>query len=67
MDTDTQIQQIHDYESSLDTVACELLQYVTSETKELYYAFSEALQADLRAKFGDVFENFRGSCDGKTS
>ena len=57
MTTET-TQQIHGYESSLDTIACELLQYVTPETKELYYAFSKALQSDLRAKFGDVFENF---------
>jgi hypothetical protein len=52
------IQEIGNYESSLDTVACELLQYVTPETKELYYAFSKALQFDLREKFGNVFENF---------
>jgi hypothetical protein len=58
MDTDTQIQQIHDYESSMDSSACELIQHSTDETKELYYIFSRALQADLRAKFGDVFENF---------
>jgi len=57
MTTET-TQQISGYESSLDTIACELLQYVTPETKELYYAFSKALQSDLRAKFGDVFENF---------
>ena len=58
MNTQETIQEIGGYESSLDTVACELLQYVTPETKELYYAFSKALQSDLRAKFGDVFENF---------
>ena len=43
----------------LDTVACELIQHATPETAELYYIFSRALQSDLRAKFGDVFENFR--------
>ena len=58
MNTQETIQEIGGYESSLDTVACELLQYVTPETKELYYVFSEALQSDLREKFGDVFENF---------
>lgn len=52
------IQEIGNYESSLDTIACELLQYVSGETKELYYAFSKALQSDLREKFGNVFENF---------
>ncbi len=57
MTTET-TQEISGYESSLDTIACELLQYVTPETKELYYAFSKALQSDLRGKFGDVFENF---------
>jgi hypothetical protein len=50
--------QIHDYESTLDSVACELMLHATPETKGLYYAFSRALQSDLRAKFGDVFENF---------
>ncbi len=50
---------IADYESSLDTTACELLTHATAETKDLYYTFSRSLQADLRAKFGDVFENFR--------
>jgi hypothetical protein len=52
------IPEISYNESSLDTIASELLQYVTPETKELYYAFSKALQSDLRAKFGDVFKNF---------
>jgi hypothetical protein len=56
MNTDTQ--QIDNYESTLDSVACELMLHATPETKELYYIFSRALQADLRAKFGDVFDNF---------
>lgn len=46
------------YESSMDSTACELIQHSTDKTKELYYIFSKALQADLRAKFGDVFKNF---------
>jgi len=50
---------IDQLESMLDTVACELIQHATPETAELYYIFSRALQSDLRAKFGDVFENFR--------
>ena len=50
---------IDQLESTLDSVACELLQHATPETAELYYIFSRALQSDLRAKFGDVFENFR--------
>jgi len=57
MNTDTQ--QIGDYESTLDSVACELMLHATPETKELYYIFSRALQADLRAKFGDIFDNFK--------
>jgi len=58
MNTDTQIQQIHDLESSLDSCAHELICHLTSDTKAKWYAFSEAMHEDLRAKFGDVFENF---------
>ena len=53
------LQEIAWNESTLDTCACELLDHATPETGELWSAFSRALQADLRAKFGeDVFENF---------
>lgn len=58
MNTDTQIQQIHDLESSLDSCAHELICHLTSDTKAKWYAFSESMHEDLRAKFGDVFENF---------
>jgi hypothetical protein len=56
MNTDTH--QIDSYESTMDTLACELMEHVSPETAELYYIFSRALQADLRAKFGNVFQNF---------
>lgn len=46
-------------ESTIDTVACELLDYLTPETISLWITFSKAMQADLKAKFGDdVFLNF---------
>jgi hypothetical protein len=54
----TDIQQIHDCESSLDSNAHELISHLSSETKAKWYAFSEAMHEDLRKKFGDVFENF---------
>jgi hypothetical protein len=53
-----EIQQIHDCESSLDCSAHELLCHLTSDTKAKWYEFSEAMHEDLRAKFGDVFDNF---------
>ena len=53
------LQHIASLESTLDTVACELLDYLTPETAYLWAAFSDAMQADLKAKFGeDVFLNF---------
>jgi hypothetical protein len=53
------IQQIALLESTLDTVANELLDHLTAETASLWIAFSKAMQADLRAKYGeDVFLNF---------
>lgn len=53
------VQHIALLESTIDTVACELLDHLTSETASLWIAFSKAMQADLKAKFGDdVFLNF---------
>lgn len=53
------VQHIALLESTIDTVACELLDYLTPETISLWIAFSKAMQADLKAKFGDdVFLNF---------
>jgi hypothetical protein len=51
--------QIEEHESMLDTIACELLQHATPVTAEHYYVFLKSLHADLREKFGDVFENFK--------
>lgn len=53
------VQHIALLESTIDTVACELCDHLTSETASLWTAFSKAMQADLKAKFGDdVFLNF---------
>ena len=52
------VQHIALLESTIDTVACELIEHLTADTACLWIAFSKAMQADLRAKFGDVFENF---------
>jgi len=53
-----EIQLISDCESSMDTVASELLGFAEPKTADLYYLFRDSLQEDLRAKFGNVFENF---------
>jgi hypothetical protein len=42
----------------MDTVASELLGFAEPKTADLYYLFRDSLQEDLRAKFGNVFENF---------
>jgi hypothetical protein len=52
------LQHIASLESTIDTVACELLDHLTEETAYLWAAFSNAMQADLKAKFGDAFESF---------
>ncbi len=58
MKEEQDIELLGQYESTLDSVAMELIAYATDETKGKYYEFRAALQADLRAKFGDVFGNF---------
>lgn len=53
------VQHIALLESTIDTVACELIEHLTPDTACLWIAFSKAMQADLKAKFGDdVFLNF---------
>lgn len=54
----TNIQEIADLESSMDSAAGELLAHATFETKTAWHVFSKAIQTDLRTKFGDVFDNF---------
>ena len=56
MNNETQL--IANHESVVDSCAHELLCHLTSDTKAKWYEFSEAMHEDLRAKFGDVFENF---------
>jgi hypothetical protein len=54
----TNTQEIANLESCMDSAAGELFAHATPETKAAWHVFSEAIQTDLRAKFGDVFENF---------
>lgn len=47
------VQHVAMLESTIDNIACELLDHLTPETASLWIAFSKAMQADLKAKFGD--------------